>query len=68
MRVIKWIPIVLATIVVIGVLYEQLSRLYFNRKKPGAESFRTVKGSDVHFVRKGSGSPTVVFDFIRLST
>ncbi|MDT4851276.1 3-oxoadipate enol-lactonase [compost metagenome] len=42
-------------------IYEQASQFYFNSKKPPASEFVDIDGQATHFVRKGNGGPTVVF-------
>ena len=42
-------------------LYEQLSQWYFDCGRPPAEQFVDIDGVPIHFVKKGTGGPTVVF-------
>lgn len=56
-KVIKWFFLSLLCALLICTVYEQIAQLYFNAKKPDATSF----SENIHFVKKGSGGPTVVF-------
>lgn len=60
-KIVGWICFGLLALLFIGVLYEQLCQLYFNTKEPAADEFCEVDGYRVHFKKKGSGGPTVVF-------
>lgn len=42
-------------------VYEQGAQLYFDSKKPPASEFVGIDGVPTHFIRKGEGGPTVVF-------
>lgn len=60
-KTIKWILVVLLGILGIGTLCEQLFQYYLNTEKPPANAFCELNGVKIHFVKKGSGGPTVVF-------
>jgi pimeloyl-ACP methyl ester carboxylesterase len=52
----------LITAVLTGVVYEQISRSNFNKKFTPPGQMVDVGGHQLHFISKGTGSPTVVFE------
>lgn len=46
----------------IGFIYEHVSRAVANRKYSPEGEFADVNGHQLHFLKQGSGSPTVVFE------
>ncbi|MCD8539398.1 MAG: alpha/beta hydrolase [Leadbetterella sp.] len=60
-RILKAILKSILTLLLVIFLYEQASQLYFNSKKPSAAEFVDIDGVPTHFVKKGKGGPTVVF-------
>ncbi len=60
-KILKAILIGITGLLTAGLVYEQSSQIYYNSKKPAAENFVLIDGLPVHFVRKGTGGPTVVF-------
>lgn len=60
-KITKWVLLAIAAVVAAGILYEQVSRSFLNRKRPDAEAFCSIENNMVHFVKKGTGGPTVVF-------
>nr|WP_295927833.1 alpha/beta hydrolase [uncultured Dyadobacter sp.] len=51
----------LPAVLLASLIVEQCIQFYFDGKRPGPNGFVTVDGRSVHFVKKGSGGPTVVF-------
>jgi len=49
-------------IVIAGFIYEQISRLVAENKYSPEGNFAEIGGNKLHYVKKGVGSPTVVFD------
>jgi pimeloyl-ACP methyl ester carboxylesterase len=60
-KTIKWILILFFSIIIGGIVYEQASQFYLNAKRPDDKAFCEIDGRQVHFVKKGTGGPTVVF-------
>ena len=58
---VMWILITLAAMLVTGILFEQSCQIYFNSKKPPSDQFCSIDGLNIHYVKKGTGGPTVVF-------
>lgn len=44
-----------------GIICEQVIQFYLDSKRPGPEQFCEINGANIHFIKKGSGGPTVVF-------
>lgn len=61
-KILKWIILILAAVFIIGFIYEQLSRLYFDKNYPPENEFVKVDGRKIHFSKKGYGPFTVVFE------
>lgn len=61
-KIIKWSILLLVSILIIGFVYEQVSRLYFDAKSPSENEFVNVAGRQIHFSKKGNGNFTVVFE------
>lgn len=59
--ILKSLGILLGILVIVGLVFEHAFQLHFNYKKPGKDQFCDVDGVNIHFVKKGSGGPTVVF-------
>ena len=53
---------IITFIVVVGFIYEQISRLVAESKFSPEGEFTEVRDHKLHYVKKGTGSPTVVFD------
>lgn len=53
---------VITFIVVVGFVYEQISRVVAESKFPPRGEFAEVRDNKLHYIKKGTGSPTVVFD------
>lgn len=60
-KLLKVVVVLLAGILLVGIGYEQLSQVHFNGKRPGKNDFVQINGIPIHFSKKGSGGPTVVF-------
>lgn len=60
-KVLKIIFAGIAALLLTGVIYEQAAQFYFNSQKPPASEFVDIDGVATHFVKKGTGGPTVVF-------
>lgn len=53
---------IITFIVVVGFVYEQISRSVTDNKFPPQGEFLDVGGHKLHYIKKGTGSPTVIFD------
>jgi len=60
-RVLTTFALLIVTLLVVGVLYEQVSRRAFEVTRPPDREFVEVEGRRVHFVKRGEDGPTVVF-------
>ena len=60
-QTIKYVLYFFSGILLAGIIYEQCAQIYFNAKKPGADEFCNINGKEIHFIKKGKGGPTVVF-------
>lgn len=60
-RIAKRLIFVLIGIVIVSTVSEQLLQIYFDSRKPALSEFVEVNGVNIHFVKKGNGGPTVVF-------
>ncbi len=58
---IRYLVLVIPALIVLGTICEQVIQFYFNRQRPEAEHFCEIDGNQIHFVKKGHGGPTVVF-------
>jgi hypothetical protein len=61
-RIFLGLLVLLFLAVLTGLIYEQISRSNFNKKFKPAGQLVDVGGHQLHFVSKGTGSPTVVFE------
>lgn len=61
-KILKLITLILVAILLIGFVYEQIARFYFDEKHPPESEFVKVDGRKIHFSKKGNGSFTVVFE------
>ncbi|WET02764.1 alpha/beta hydrolase [Flavobacterium sp. YJ01] len=52
----------LAILIVIGFLFERISRFYYDSKRPDKSEFVEIDGRKIHFKKQGKGSCTVVFE------
>ncbi len=57
----KWMSIIVLSLLVIGFLYERISRKRIEKLLFSEKTFARINGSNIHYVKKGSGSFTVVF-------
>ncbi len=69
MNILKWIKrvffgilILITTLIVIGITYEQISRSNSERNLPAHGEFADVGGHKLHYFKKGDEGPTVVFE------
>ena len=56
------LAILLIVLVVAGVVYEQISRLVVEKRLPKEFSTCVINDNVIHYVKKGLGGPTVVFE------
>lgn len=60
-KLLKGVLFFFLAVLVMGTLYEHGAQLYFNGKRPPQNEFCEIGGVRTHFVKKGEGGPTVVF-------
>jgi len=61
-KIFKYFIITLLFLFTNGFIYEQISRFYYDNKKPSKDEFVTVDGRKIHFKKQGKGSSTIVFE------
>lgn len=61
-RISLGIASLVVALLIVGFTYEQISRFKTNRNYKPEGEFVDVGGYNLHFLRQGSGSPTVVFE------
>jgi len=59
---IKIFLVTLVIIIVIGFLYERISRFYYDGKRPDKSEFVEIDKRKIHYKKEGKGSCTVVFE------
>lgn len=57
----KWVMFSLLGLLGAGIIIEQSFQIHFNFKKPAASEFCDINEIKIHYKKKGSGGPTVVF-------
>ncbi|RQO75500.1 hypothetical protein DBR43_09145 [Pedobacter sp. KBW06] len=57
----KWTFIVLAVLLIAGVIFEQYSRWSLERDFKKGKTFVEINGRPLHYVKKGTGNCTIVF-------
>lgn len=60
-RWLKVLAVVCVTLLLIGAGYERFSQHSFEATRPPAGEFIELDGRQIHFVKRGHGAPTVVF-------
>nr|WP_297917359.1 alpha/beta hydrolase [uncultured Allomuricauda sp.] len=61
-NIFKWTVGLMLVFLMVGVIFEQVSRVNLNAKRPDNSQFVDLMGRQIHFVKKGRGGPTVVFE------
>lgn len=61
-KIFKYLLVTLLFLFTNGFIYEQISRFYYDNKKPLENEFVTVDGRKIHFKKQGNGSATIVFE------
>lgn len=52
----------LIILIVIGFLFERISRFYYDSKRPESSEFVEIDGKKIHYKKQGNGSCTIVFE------
>lgn len=60
-KILKRVLVSVLILLVATIVFERISQVYFNTKRPGESEFVETNGLKTHFVKKGTGGPTVVF-------
>ncbi len=58
---IKWLLVIVLSILLVGVIYEQLVRLKIECTAFKGKTFVEINGKSIHYVKKGNGDFTIVF-------
>ena len=61
-KILKGILLLLITLLIVGVAYEQISRINAEGNLPAHGDFVDVGGHKLHYYKQGTGGPTVVFE------
>lgn len=61
-KVSKTTILIFLTLILAGFIYEQISRFYYDLKKPDKSEFIEVDGRKIHFKKQGTGSCTIIFE------
>lgn len=63
LKLIQWFFKIVLALLVIGFVYEQISRVYYNSKRPNNDEFITINGRQLHYHKQGnSPKGTVIFE------
>lgn len=57
----KWTFIILAVLLIAGIIFEQYSRWRLERAFKKGKTFVEINGAPLHYVKKGKGNCTIVF-------
>ena len=60
--ILKWLLILIVVVLVLGFIYEQYARYRAKKNFTDGGTYVEVDGHRMHYVRKGAGAPTVVFE------
>jgi len=60
--ILKWILILVGFLLLLGVIYEQYSRYSSKKNFVDNGTYVEIDGVKMHYVKKGEGTPTVVFE------
>jgi len=60
--VLKWLLIFVVALLMLGVIYEQYSRYSAKKNFVDNGTYVQVNGHKMHYVKRGVGSPTVIFE------
>lgn len=61
-KILKVFFIVLIILIAIGFLFEQITRFYYDTKRPSNKEFVKIDGRNLHFKKEGNGQCTIVFE------
>ncbi|WP_095951193.1 alpha/beta fold hydrolase [Flavobacterium sp. ACN6] len=61
-KVLKIVILILLALIAIGFLFEHISRVYYNSKRPQDSEFVEVEGRKIHYKKEGKGSCTIIFE------
>ncbi|MES2628683.1 MAG: alpha/beta hydrolase, partial [Bacteroidota bacterium] len=62
LKISKWLSISIAVILLTGCIAERFIQTNLEKKyQPAAENFVTINGNKIHFEKRGTSGPTVVF-------
>ncbi|WJS93669.1 alpha/beta hydrolase [Flavobacterium johnsoniae] len=61
-KALKIFLVSLVILIVIGFLFERISRFYYDSKRPDKSEFVEIDGRKIHFKKQGNGSCTVIFE------
>jgi uncharacterized protein YjaG (DUF416 family) len=57
-----WVLVTFLALVLVGILFEQYTRWRLERHLLDGKTFVSVNGHKIHYVKKGRGAYTVVFE------
>ena len=60
--ILKWLLILVVVVLIVGMIYEQYSRYSAKKNFVDNGTYVKVDGHKMHYVKRGEGTPTVVFE------
>lgn len=58
----KWTALAAGALMLLGILFEQYSRWRLEKNIRNGRTFVNINGHDIHYVKKGTGNCTVIFE------
>lgn len=62
LKILKISFLILLALILIGFLFEQIARFYFDSKRPDNNEFAKIDGRNIHYKKLGNGSCTIIFE------
>ncbi|MHC0445170.1 alpha/beta fold hydrolase [Flavobacterium sp. 3-218] len=62
LRIFKRLFIAFLILILIGFLFEQIARFYFDNKRPDEKEFVVINGRKIHYKKLGNGPCTIIFE------
>ncbi|WP_125720766.1 alpha/beta fold hydrolase [Flavobacterium ustbae] len=62
LKIVKKLFFILLILILIGFLFEQIARFYFDNKCPDDKEFVAINGRKIHYKKLGNGPCTIIFE------
>lgn len=62
LKILKSLLITLLVLLLIGFIFEQIARFYFDNKRPDEKEFVAINGRKIHYKKLGNGPCTIIFE------